>query len=896
MTTAPARILLACDTLPTNPWSRDRLPAIRQAAAEWDLDVIDIYEFHSREEARTIHREAREEFFAGANVDFAALNAALLERIQAYAPDVLILGTADCYSRFLLPETVGRLREQGVYTAGILGDDEFTHQNNVLYAPLFDAAVVYVRSFVERYRAMGAANVHWLPNSCYFPEPDFDALQAEDADKRFDAILMGAPFGVRPKLVRALLDAGVDVGLFGSPRWREFPDLAPHYRGFVPHDAIGDVMRSARVVISPLEDHLSGALHMNTKLWDAVKHGQFSIATRYEPLLSDYGFVEGEDIALYGSETELVEQVIRYRDDPEERTRVARAMFERTRDNFDYVRLYRELFADLDAARRESRTAEPTTTVTIVDVSGSGVEHSGFAQVNLPRFRWRRDLRRDFDKLIRTPYVLVTRGGLHYSPYLNAVVSHAPHRFRAGRLLLRPWRDPALHAVADTGRVVWKRDALRARLRRTADFWRWSWVRRLPNGHGNLRLCRRERRGPGRWLAGLARVATGLLDFRQRRRVPPAAPAAKPEVAAPRVYGLHDRIDVVVSGHVSDALRRSIEFQIGHFRCAESTAPVRIEVHPYESDCLQELEPLSRFHLSSGVAGRGIDMPGERVALRVESWGYTLYLERGSGFLMLAIQLLLTRQEHSLVHAGAIADPDGRVILLPGAGGVGKTALVGALAQQGRARLLGDDLVLLSSAAHVRSLPREFVLKDYHRDVLPEAFGDVPTRREIPVAARRVLRRLYRNAPLRGVTESLLARTGALPSLRARLSPSPATPPPRTVDVASLFGRECVAGDGPLREVVFLERVDDLAFGLEPMDAKSLVMRMASIVHHEWTDHMRAFWQLGSMEIADLPAYLAETTRILESGTASVPIHRLRIPDGATPAELVDFFGQRMEL
>ena len=80
------------------------------------------------------------------------------------------------------------------------------------------------------------------------------------------------------------------------------------------------------------------------------------------------------------------------------------------------------------------------------------------------------------------------------------------------------------------------------------------------------------------------------------------------------------------------------------------------------------------------------------------------------------------------------------------------------------------------------------------------------------------------------------------------------------------------------------------------MEPKSLVRRLASIVHHEWADHMRAFWQLGSLEIVDLPAYLAETARILEAGTASVPIHLLRIPDAATPAELVDFFRQRMGL
>ena len=71
---------------------------------------------------------------------------------------------------------------------------------------------------------------------------------------------------------------------------------------------------------------------------------------------------------------------------------------------------------------------------------------------------------------------------------------------------------------------------------------------------------------------------------------------------------------------------------------------------------------------------------------------------------------------------------------------------------------------------------------------------------------------------------------------------------------------------------------------------------MASILHHEWADHMRSFWQLGALEVVDLPAYFAEMVRILEAGTASVPIHVLQIPENAPPDELVDVFCRHVAL
>jgi hypothetical protein len=483
------RFLLVCDTLPSNPWSRDRLPAIREAAADRHLDVMDVYEFHSREEAHAIHRGKGGAYFAREDVDWLALNSSFEERIRSHRPDVVILGTVDCYAWFLLPETVLRLRRSGIRVVGILGDDEFTHRRNRLYVPMFDTVVVYVREFVERYDAIAPGVAHWLPNSCCFPETDFDALQTPEPEKRFDVVLMGAPFGVRPTLVRALAASGISVGLFGSEGWRGIPDLAPLYQGHVPFEKIGDVMRSARIVLAPLEDHLGGSLHMNTKIWEAVKYGQFCITTRYEPLLRDYGLVEDEEIVMYSSVDDLVAKARRYVADVERRAAVARRLFERTRAGFDYVELYRALFRRLDAGPRPGAPAEATPRITIVDVSGEASAHPGFAQLNLSRRGWRRRLDAAAADAVETPYVILTRGGLRYSPYLNEIVHLSPDRFWEGRTRLRSDTPGRSGTLVDVGELVWTREAFRAQASRGRWSRRYVIASRIPFGYHDLRLC-----------------------------------------------------------------------------------------------------------------------------------------------------------------------------------------------------------------------------------------------------------------------------------------------------------------------------------------------------------------------------------------------------------------------
>ncbi len=124
----PPGILLACDTLPENPWARDRLPAIRAALAGRRHVITDIYDFGSLAEAHRLHRAKARGGFPACRLP--ELNRIFRDRVLASGCRIVVLGTADNFTHFLLPETLRELRAAGCYTVGILGDDEFTFDRN----------------------------------------------------------------------------------------------------------------------------------------------------------------------------------------------------------------------------------------------------------------------------------------------------------------------------------------------------------------------------------------------------------------------------------------------------------------------------------------------------------------------------------------------------------------------------------------------------------------------------------------------------------------------------------------------------------------------------------------------------------------------------------------------
>ena len=363
-------------------------------------------------------------------------------------------------------------------------------------------------------------------------------------------------------------------------------------------------------------------------------------------------------------------------------------------------------------------------------------------------------------------------------------------------------------------------------------------------------------------------------------------------------YSIHGLIRITAEAGVRDSIIKSLDFHIGHFRTdrPEATAPLHVTIRPYDRFQPDAGSPMSAFHRVRGLAGTIVDDPITRAAFRRDPDGYTIWAD--AGFLItMFIQLLLIERDITLVHAAAVADDSGRVTLLPGPGGVGKTALVGCLVRQHGARLLGDDVVGLSRNGECFSFPRSFVLKEYHREVYPEVFerlrigDDTRPRTSRTKAAVVGLAKLVReNAPFMGLTKWVLSSLGLYGAFVRHLTAAavPAEPPfLAAVPIRDIFGAEALMDRGLVDRIVFLERYEGSDFRVMPLSHESLCRRMFGIVHHEWADYMRQFLALGSLELVDLPGYFGRVRAVIEDGTAGRRCSILLIPENASPDELL---------
>ena len=337
-------ILIACDTNKSRPWFRDRIPSIKKAASEleWNIEVVDLYSLFGEHKYNPTNIEDREKFLQSANI--LKINNNFKEFVFEKKPNVLLLGTVDNYRDFLLPSTISSIRETGILVSGILGDDEFNHFQNRFFIGWFDSFVAYVKSIVQYYEDFNLSKGYYFPNSCYLDNKKFSSFSQ---DTKYDAILIGAPTANRPAMITALIDAGLRVAIYGSNKWIKYNHLRGNYFGFVPTEDFNKVLLSSKIVLAFLEDDIDSSLHMNTKIWEAVRVARLPIATKYEPLINDYGLTHEDNIVLYESDKHLVDLVLYYSNNDEERINIAMKLFEKVQNEFDYFILYKDLFTNL---------------------------------------------------------------------------------------------------------------------------------------------------------------------------------------------------------------------------------------------------------------------------------------------------------------------------------------------------------------------------------------------------------------------------------------------------------------------------------------------------------------------------------------------------------------------
>lgn len=350
-------------------------------------------------------------------------------------------------------------------------------------------------------------------------------------------------------------------------------------------------------------------------------------------------------------------------------------------------------------------------------------------------------------------------------------------------------------------------------------------------------------------------------------------------------YIIHNLIRIEIDDSLLATFGKSLDFQIGYFKNIKENSNddiSSIKIFPFSqfNSVLKSYPDISEFHLSKGVKGNCFFNLDKRLASVKTRDGYEIYADGPNFLINLYIQLLIYNLGYCMIHAGGYANKNG-VTLVTGPGGVGKTALLGYMVNKYDCKILGDDIVIIRNDGQCFSYPRAFVFKEYHREVYPELFKELKVARFSTYPFKRFL---IDNIPFTGLLKKGLKRIGKYHTVAEGIGLDSCL---ATVPVKKIFGANSVLDQGAVSKVVFVERYNGSDFSCSTLEAVSMKNRMFSIIHHEWSSVLVELFELGSLEVINLPDYFNKVEKNITELLHGCELKMLRIPNGASPKDLI---------
>jgi spore maturation protein CgeB len=299
------------------------------------------------------------------------LNIDLLEAVERTKPDVFF---SIMYHEDVKLETLDRLRG-ATRTLGFFPDDQWHfHNSSAIVAPHLDwIATTYSRA-VPWYRALGCKNVirtHLGANHLVFVPP-----KAGLERFKYDVSFVGAWYINRERVIRAIGQAGIGVATWG-PGWPQ---------GRLPDNRMVSLVHETKVNIdiNPPSSHIGVKPFMRLFLRRGLEGGfvpdfKNTFVNMYEwwqkrtPMIkprtfnclaaksfvitqrthdtSEY-YVEGKELVVYDSTTDLIAKIKHYLDHNDEREAIARAGYERTIRDHTYEKRFQDIFKEMGLSHK----------------------------------------------------------------------------------------------------------------------------------------------------------------------------------------------------------------------------------------------------------------------------------------------------------------------------------------------------------------------------------------------------------------------------------------------------------------------------------------------------------------------------------------------------------------
>ena len=258
-------------------------------------------------------------------VDMALLQRRFLRQAVAFQPDLVLVNQG----ANLYPETIDKVRDKtGACMTNWFQDYPMQYEDSVRIAPHYDHFFWGDTYPLEKHRALGYTNEHWLPFACD-PEAHRPVELTDDERERYgcSACFVGSMYPGRARLLEHLADCGLAIW---GPGWERLPDNSPLRAclrgGPVPPEVWVKIFSAADIVlnIDGYGTTLDDAGYMaNTRVYEAPACGAFQLVDEKRDITTL--FESGRELVCYdfGKPEHLRELVAHYLAHPEERKRIA---------------------------------------------------------------------------------------------------------------------------------------------------------------------------------------------------------------------------------------------------------------------------------------------------------------------------------------------------------------------------------------------------------------------------------------------------------------------------------------------------------------------------------------------------------------------------------------------
>ena len=236
----------------------------------------------------------------------------------------------------LTGSTIDAIREHAdAPVVNFYPDDPFSHERsnklangrNVLAS--YDACFTFARHLIPQYELAGARTVHYLP---FARDPELHSPPTRAIRPDFDVVFVGNLDEQRVQCLEAIAD-DYDVAVFGERVHAAIPRGSPLHRATLGPAAYGAKLSETLALgaISLNVMRLQNANSHNMRSFESPACGAFTLSQRTPELIEL--FAENDEIACFDSVDSLRDAMARWLPDRHGRTAIARAGYERVRDD-----------------------------------------------------------------------------------------------------------------------------------------------------------------------------------------------------------------------------------------------------------------------------------------------------------------------------------------------------------------------------------------------------------------------------------------------------------------------------------------------------------------------------------------------------------------------------------